>query len=153
MGWAFETLLAFMAAVSFGILFNVPRNTLISCGIVGTSGWFIHRLYVATLEDPIQATFVGAFIVTLAAHLLARRYRMPMIVFSVSGIIMLVPGGRAFNAMRHVVENDYLTAIAFASEAFMISGAIAMGLVFAEVFMQIVFKAKNSRRKRREPSL
>jgi uncharacterized membrane protein YjjB (DUF3815 family) len=43
--------------------------------------------------------------------------------------------------MRQVAENDYLAAIPLAAKAFMISGAIAMGLVFAEVIVQSVMKA------------
>ena len=140
MAWILEALIAFLAAVSFSIIFNTPAKTLISCGIVGMSGWLAHSLYVGLGGDSVQATFFGAFIVAIAAHLLSRVFRMPMIIFSVSGIIMLVPGGRAFNAMLHVVENDYLTAMSYAGEALMISGAIAMGLVFAEVLMQLVFK-------------
>ena len=30
-----------------------------------------------------------------------------MIIFSVAGIIPLVPGGTAYNAMRNIVEKDY----------------------------------------------
>jgi uncharacterized membrane protein YjjB (DUF3815 family) len=89
--------------------------------------------------DSIQASFAGAFIIG-AAHILSKRFRMPMIIFSVPGIILLVPGGLAYNAMRNIVENDYLTAISYASKAFMTSGAIAMGLVFAEVLMQLIFR-------------
>ena len=53
--------------------------------------------------------------VALVAHIFAKRFRTPMIIFSVAGIIPLVPGGMAYNAMRHIVEKDYLTAISFAS--------------------------------------
>jgi uncharacterized membrane protein YjjB (DUF3815 family) len=69
-----------------------------------------------------------------------------MIIFSVAGIIPLVPGGMAYNAMRHIVENDYITSISYASRAFMVSGAVAMGLVFAEVIIQLVFRTTMRRK-------
>lgn len=72
-----------------------------------------------------------------------------MIIFSIAGIIPLVPGSKAYNAMRHIVENDYLEAIAFASEALMISGAVAMGLVFAEVLIQLFFQLQAKRIQRK----
>ena len=65
---------------------------------------------------------------------------MPVIVFSVAGIITLVPGGTAYNAMRNIVQQDYNSAIQNGTLVFMISGAIAMGLVFAEVIMQIIYR-------------
>lgn len=101
----------------------------------------MYSVYVGWTNDPMQASFLGAFVVAIVAHIFARRFRMPMIIFSVAGIIPLVPGGMAYNAMRHTVENDYLTAISFASRAFMVSGAIAMGLVFAEVIIQLIFRS------------
>ncbi|MGI2327834.1 threonine/serine exporter family protein [Planococcus sp. YIM B11945] len=149
MNWLVEALLSFTAAAAFGIIFNAPRNTLVSCGLVGMCGWLIYRTYFLAFDDSVQASFAGAFAVALAAHILARKFKMPMIIFSIAGIIPLVPGSKAYNAMRNIVENQYLEAIAFASEALMISGAVAMGLVFAEVLMQLFFRRQAKRTQRK----
>jgi uncharacterized membrane protein YjjB (DUF3815 family) len=140
MTWIIQGILSYIIAISFAIIFNAPRNQLVACGVVGMSGWLIFSGFSLFLDDTVQASFAGAFVVALAAHILSKRFKMPMIIFSVPGIILLVPGGLAYNAMRNTVENDYLTAISFASKAFMTSGAIAMGLVFAEVLMQLIFR-------------
>lgn len=145
MNWPLEAFLSFLAAGAFGVVFNAPRRTLVSCGLVGMSGWLIYRMYFLMFEDSVQATFAGAFAVALVAHILAKKFKMPMIVFSIAGIIPLVPGSKAYNAMRNIVENNYLEAISFAADALMVSGAIAMGLVFAEVLMQMVFKQQAKR--------
>jgi len=140
MTWIIQIVLSFIIAISFAIIFNAPRKHLFACGIVGMCGWLIFSGFTLMSGDSVQASFAGAFVVALAAHILSKWFRMPMIIFSVPGIILLVPGGLAYNAMRHIVENDYLTAISYASKAFMTSGAIAMGLVFAEVLMQLIFR-------------
>ena len=146
MTWIIQGLLSFIIAISFAIIFNAPRKKLVACGVVGMSGWLIFSVFTLVSGDSVQASFAGAFMVALAAHILSKRFRMPMIIFSVPGIILLVPGGLAYNAMRNIVENDYLTAIGFASRAFMTSGAIAMGLVFAEVLMQLIFRYLRKRK-------
>jgi uncharacterized membrane protein YjjB (DUF3815 family) len=146
MTWIIQGLLSFIIAISFAIIFNAPRKKLVACGVVGMSGWLIFSVFTLVSGDSVQASFAGAFMVALAAHILSKRFRMPMIIFSVPGIILLVPGGLAYNAMRNIVENDYLTAIGFASQAFMTSGAIAMGLVFAEVLMQLIFRYLRKRK-------
>jgi len=146
--WIVQGVFSFLAATSFGILFNAPRKTLLYCGFVGMMGWLIYSTMNELLIDPVKASFLGSFVVAILAHLFARRFRTPMIIFSVAGIIPLVPGGMAYNAMRHIVEKEYLTAITFASGAFMVSGAIAMGLVFAEVIIQLTFRSIRSRKKR-----
>ena len=136
-----QILLSFIATFCFGVIFNAPKRVIPYCGLVGSIGWSIY--YILTnweSVDRIQATFLSAFVVAFIAHLFARSKRMPVIVFSVAGIITLVPGSTAYNAMRNIVEQDYNTAIQNGMLVFMISGAIAMGLVFAEVIMQIVFR-------------
>ena len=137
MDYLLQAGLSFLAAVAFGILFNAPRRMLIHCGLVGTVGWLVFSVTQTIAEDQVVATFLGAFTIALMSHIFARRRKMPMILFSVSGIIVLVPGATAYNAMRNVVEQDYLMAIELATRALLISGAIAMGLVFAEIIMQI----------------
>ena len=147
MTWIIQGVLSFLAAAAFGIIFNAPRRMLFYCGFVGMTGWLIYSTFNQYSRDPVQASFLGAFAVAIVAHLFAKRFKMPMIIFSVAGIIPLVPGGMAYNAMRHIVENDYITSISYASRAFMVSGAIAMGLVFAEVIIQLFFQT-TMRRKR-----
>jgi uncharacterized membrane protein YjjB (DUF3815 family) len=137
-----QILFSFIASTGFGIIFNAPRRSLIHCGFVGMVGWVSYILLADAGVDSVIASFVGSFAVALVGHIMAKRFRMPMIIFSVAGIIPLVPGGLAYNTMRQVVQNDYLAAIPLAAKAFMISGAIAMGLVFAEVFVQSVMKLK-----------
>ncbi|WP_342515154.1 threonine/serine exporter family protein [Sporosarcina sp. FSL K6-1522] len=147
MTWVIQAILSFLAATGFGIIFNAPRKMLFYCGFVGMTGWLVYSVANELSGDAMQASFLGAFAVAIVAHIFARRFRTPMIIFSVAGIIPLVPGGMAYNAMRHTVENDYITAISFASRAFMVSGAIAMGLVFAEVIIQLVFRSAARRKK------
>lgn len=146
MDYAVQLLVSFVATACFGIIFNVPLNRVIYCGVVGAMGWLVYYECMLREIDPVQASFLGAFAVAIAAHALARKYKTPMIVFNVSGIIPLVPGGIAYNAMRSAVENDYLMSLQYGSKAFMISGAIAMGLVFAEVLMQLIFRTLRAMR-------
>ena len=140
MPWIIHGILSFIIALSFAVIFNAPRKQLVAAGFVGMCGWLVFNVYGIFADDTIQASFAGSFVVALAAHILSKRRKMPMIIFSVPGIILMVPGGLAYNSMRNIVENDYLEALSYASKAFMTSGAIAMGLVFAEVLMQLIFR-------------
>ncbi|MGC4378684.1 threonine/serine exporter family protein [Fictibacillus sp. Mic-4] len=133
---------SFIASGAFGILFNVPRQTLLKCGIVGMLGWIIYFLLDIEEVDQVLATSIAAFFVAVISHFFAKRYKTPIIIYSVAGIIPLVPGGLAYDAMRNFVENDYNIAIQLAAKAFMISGAIAFGLVFSEVINQMIRKMK-----------
>ena len=132
--------LSFIAALAFGILFNAPKKALFYCGLVGMIGWLVYFFVRSLTTDQVSASFAGAFSIAFVAHLMARKFKMPMIIFSVAGIIPLVPGGSAYNAMRNIVEKNYGMAVEYGSLALMISGAVAMGLVFAEIITQIWMK-------------
>ncbi|HWL12555.1 MAG TPA: threonine/serine exporter family protein [Ureibacillus sp.] len=135
-----QLLFSFIFTACFGVIFNAPTKAIPYCGFVGAIGWIIYYVLIQNNVTEVQASFIGAFIVAIVAQVFARRFKMPMIIFNVSGIIPLVPGGIAYNTMRNIVELDYTMGIQNGMRAFMISGAIAMGLVFAEVIIQLVMR-------------
>ncbi|WP_409303397.1 threonine/serine exporter family protein [Peribacillus sp. SCS-155] len=135
-----QLITSFIASAAFGVIFNVPKQSLIKCGFVGMAGWAVYYGLVSRDADSVLATLAAAFLVAVIAQYFAKFYKTPVIIFSVSGIIPLVPGGLAYDAMRHFVSNDYNMAIQLAAKAFMFSGAIAMGLLLSEVMNQLVRK-------------
>lgn len=142
-----QIMTSFLASAAFGVLFNVPRNTLIKCGLTGMVGWMFYYILETHHFNLVFATLIGAFWVAIISQFFARRYKTPIIIFSVCGIIPLVPGGTAYDAMRHFVMNDYSTAIALAAKVLLMSGAIAIGLVVSEVLNQLFRQTVSSRRK------
>ncbi|MGG0285736.1 threonine/serine exporter family protein [Peribacillus butanolivorans] len=142
-----QLITSFIASAAFGVIFNVPKNSLFQCGCVGMLGWALYFLLVENEINSIIATLAAAFIVAVISQYFAKRYKTPITIFNVSGIIPLVPGGLSYDAMKHFVENDFNIAVQLATKAFMLAGAIALGLIFAEVINQLI--TKYNRRKLR----
>ncbi|MGM7634845.1 threonine/serine exporter family protein [Bacillus sp. Hm123] len=128
---------SFIAAAAFGVIFNAPKESLLTSGFVGMIGWIVYYLFWKEGVNAVLSTGISAFVIAIISHVYSKRYKMPIIIFTVAGIIPLVPGGISYNAMRSFVQNDYNTALALAAKAFMISGAIAMGLIVSEVLRTI----------------
>ncbi|MBM7540958.1 threonine/serine exporter family protein [Amphibacillus cookii] len=137
-----QLLVSFIAAAGFAIIFNAPRRVLWQCGVVGMLGWFVYTLLRLLVIDAIVATLLAAIVVAIVSQILAKWFRTPIIIFNVSGIIPLVPGGLAYDAMRQFVENNYDQAIPLAARVIMLSGAIALGLICSEVINQMIRQAK-----------
>lgn len=137
-----QLITSFIAAAAFSVIFNTPKNRLIQCGLVGMLGWFIYIILTVNNIDSVVATVVASILVAVLSQLCAKFYKTPIIIFIVSGIIPLVPGGLAYDAMRKFVENDYNLAIQLAAKAFLTSGAIAIGIVFSEIINQLIRKAR-----------
>ncbi|MCM3162500.1 threonine/serine exporter family protein [Metabacillus litoralis] len=140
-----QLITSFIASAAFGIIFNAPVQALFRCGFAGMVGWMIYIGLFEYSNDSVFASLIASFVIAIISQYYAKKHKTPVIIFNVSGIIPLVPGGLAYDAMRQVVENDYNAAIPLAAKAFMISGAIAIGLVLSEVMNQIIRKAKQKR--------
>ncbi|OKL37505.1 threonine/serine exporter family protein [Domibacillus mangrovi] len=135
-------LFSFLAAASFGIMFNVPKKLLVKCGTVGMAGWMVYYFLSENSVDPLASTVAASFTIAVIGHVYARLYKTPVIIFTIAGIIPLVPGGIAYRAMRAFVQNDYDNAMSLAAKAFMISGSIALGLILSDVFYQLLLRKK-----------
>ena len=93
-----------LAALGFAMLFNVPRHVLLACMVTGALG---HALRTALMEGEmtiIPATLIGATAMGFIGLFYARHYRMPALVFTVSGAVTLVPGVFAFRTMIYLLR-------------------------------------------------
>lgn len=90
---------SFIASAGFAILFNAPKRTLVQCGTIGMLGWILYYLLHESEMDAVGATLAAALLVGVLSQLAARFYKIPIIIFNVAGIIPLVPGGLAYNAI------------------------------------------------------
>lgn len=131
---------SFIATSAFGILFNAPNRTLVKCGLIGMGGWLLYYLLEGYLNDAVTATLAATVFIAVLSQELAKRFKTPVIIYSVAGVIPLVPGGLAYETMRNFVENDYNTALASAAKVMMLAGVIAFGLVLSEVINQVIRK-------------
>ncbi len=140
-----QLITSFIAAAAFGLLFNVPKDMVLKGGLSGMIGWILYFSLVENGVDSVVASGSAAVLIGVIGRVFAKRYKTPVIIFNVSGIIPLVPGGLAYEAMRHFVVNDYNLALQLAAKAFLISGAIAVGIMLSEVFNQVMIKIKQAK--------
>lgn len=141
--WMVEQLVtSFFASAAFGIIFKAPKKSIIKCGFVGMIGWLVYLIFISNAFDSVSASLFASFVVGLFSQGFAKKYKMPVTIFIVCGIIPLVPGGLAYDAMRSFVENQYDLAIGKSTKTLLIAGSIALGLIFSEVINQIFRKER-----------
>lgn len=129
----YQFILSFFASMGFGILFNAPRRSLMQCGLTGAAGWLTYYIFINMDTNQILASFAGGIILTAVSIFNSRKMKMPVVIFITCGIIPLVPGGTAYQAMRNVVLEDYQLAFSFGMEAALIASAIALGIITSEM--------------------
>ncbi|MGV3243423.1 threonine/serine exporter family protein [Staphylococcus sp. 11261D007BR] len=138
-----QFIISFIATILFSILFNAPKRLLLAAGFVGAMGWIIYRITFDLNYGLVMAAFLGSFILGIMSHIMSRRYKRPVIIFIVPGIIPLVPGGAAYEATRLLVTNEYTQAVNQFLEVTLTSGAIAFGILCAEIFYYIYTRIKH----------
>ncbi|RYM05112.1 threonine/serine exporter [Sporolactobacillus sp. THM7-7] len=143
-----QSITSFLATASFGIIYNIPRRPLIQGGLIGMVAWMIYFALVAWRENDFLATMTASFVIAILSQIFARIYKNPVTLYSVSGIIPLVPGGLTYTVMRHAASDQYEMAIHLGEKALVLSGAIAMGLIFAEVLYQAVNRYRHKLKKK-----
>lgn len=139
-----QLIFSFFATAAYAIVTNVPRRALFWCGLSGMFGWIIYWLCVYFGTNAALGSLLGSLGVAFISDRFSKRFKMPVTIFNIPGMVPLVPGGLAYQAVRNLVTSSYSQAIDAGVQAIMIAGAIALGLVLSEVFNHNIrnFKVK-----------
>ncbi len=95
---------AWIPAVGFAMIFNVPKRMLIYCALGGA---FAHsfRYLLMHFGMPIEwATLAASSAMGFLGLYWSRKYLIPRPVFTVASVIPMIPGSFAFTTMIALVE-------------------------------------------------
>lgn len=139
---------AFIATVGFAVLFNVPPRVLFYCGLTGAAGIICRRALLDQGVNPVTATFCGATAVGFVGYFEARFFHMPRLIFTVTGIIPMVPGVTAFETVVYFMRDNILTGVETAIRVMLLVGAIGAGLMTARLTLGLRRTTAHKRRGR-----
>ena len=137
-----KAIFAAIPAVGFGMLFNVPKNTLAFCAFGGAFSYTCRALLMDMGISIEIATFIASLLIGMIALRWSRKYLIPRPVYTVASIIPLIPGTYAFAAMIALVDmnshgvtfEDTAMFIENALKALSILGAISFGLALPSLY-------------------
>ncbi|NLK74349.1 MAG: threonine/serine exporter [Clostridiales bacterium] len=141
-----QILVAFIATVSFALLFNVPYKEFGYCGLTGSIGWFFYLIVYSSLSSVVFASFVASIVITIISRLFAVNRKIPVTIFLISGIFTLVPGAGIYYTAYYLFSNEMYKAGYKGVETISIALAIAFGIMLVFVVPQKVFLWKNNRK-------
>lgn len=127
---------SFAGACGFAMLYNGAWRNVLHVGLIAIIGNEIRlTLHDIGLALP-SATFLGALAVGLTASLLGRWLNETRVALTVPGIIMMVPGLYAFEALVYFNQGDILAGLKAAILVGFVIGAMATGLAAARFISQ-----------------
>jgi len=124
-----QTLVAFIATISFSILFSVPKKHYFFCGVTGAMAWLCYLVMVSNDFSPVFATFAAAILLTVISRVFAIRHRVPVTVYLTAGIFPLVPGAGIYYTTYYLIMNQPGQATEAGIETIKIAVAIALGIM------------------------
>lgn len=92
-----------IAAIGFAILFNVPKRTLFPIGAMGAIGGLVKFGLMYFGIGIVFSSFVGAAVVGIISIQMAHLKNSPPLVFSIPGVIPMVPGAFAYRMMLGLI--------------------------------------------------
>lgn len=134
--------MALTCTISFSILFNVPRDSILKSGIIGALGWVVYITINDLFSSSVGGAFIGALTIGIVGEVFARLFKKPATVFIIPGIIPLVPGATSYYTMLAIIEKRYTDAADLGSETVFIALSIATGIIIASSTSKIFGKRK-----------
>ncbi len=129
MFWIITLIVGFLSCLGFCLLINIPRRSIVTAAIIGGLGWCTYQYFVTTGSSKAMAAFCGACVVALLSEISSRKFKEAATVYTIPGILPLVPGAGMYYTMRALINTDYDLAADYASSTFFIAGSIALALL------------------------
>lgn len=92
-----------IAAIGFGVLFNVPRRVIFPIWVLGLLGGLIKFTAMHFQVGIVFASFIGATVIGIISIQMAHMKNSPPLVFSIPSVIPMVPGFFAYKMMLGLI--------------------------------------------------
>lgn len=146
MGLYESFLYSFLATIAFAALFQAPKRTLITSGVIGAIGWVVFVYLRQHLEyNSFHANFIATVVLSLVSELSARMFKQPATVYLIPGIIPLVPGLGMYRGMKEIIEKSYGNGVNTLLTAGTDAAAIALGIMFVASIFRVLKMSANKK--------
>lgn len=120
----------------FGVIFKVPPKALIWSTFTGTCGWLM--LYgLSETRASAAGAFLASVVVGMVSLSFGRLFKQPSQVYSVPGIVAMLPGMLALSSFRYFATGDQDSGVALGFKVAITAVSIVFGLMTARIPFQI----------------
>ncbi|MGB5417321.1 threonine/serine exporter family protein [Algibacter sp.] len=93
-----------IAALGFGLLFNIPRKTMITVFVLGFAAGLIKFTLLNFGFNIVLATLIAVIFVGVVSMPLAHKIHHPPVVFCIPPVIPMIPGYFAYKTVLSVMN-------------------------------------------------
>lgn len=127
--WTLRVVASFLAVHGWAIMFNSPWREAVGSGVIAIVGSVVRLAMLDAGVIDHVATFVGALVIGVGCHLIARWFGLTRLIMLVPTLLVMIPGAPALQALLHFNSGDLFSALG--NGIFVVLQVIAMvcGLV------------------------
>lgn len=112
-----------IAAVGFGLLFNIPKRAILTVFLLGFGSCFIKFSLIFFHFNVVFSSFMASLFIGILSTPLAHRIHQPPVVFSIPSVIPMIPGYYAYETILSIMQftlskNDAVNKIELISAIF-----------------------------------
>ena len=133
----YDFMVCALATFFFGVIFCAPAKSMLISSVVGGLGYVIYDLCC----EP--GYFFGTLFVSITAEIFARIMKMPSVIFTIPGVIPLVPGVGLYNTMRCFVHGDTVNGLEVCVETLSCAGVMALAIALPPMMIKVCTRLKN----------
>jgi len=141
-----QIVFSFLVSGSTSILNNVQKKYFVLCGLAGVITTLAYNFFISYNNAAISS-LISCVILSICSQFFSQRTKIPSVVFTISGIMPIVPGSLLFKAFHSLAENDYNQAVNFGTQAILVGFSIAIGFLINEVLSSVLLNLKNDIKK------
>ncbi len=142
-----QTLFGSLAAIGFGVLFNISRRNLLWCGVTGGLALAVRTVGLQLGGSLESASFAAALAVGAVVQMFQERIGISRNTLDVAGCIPMVPGGFAAKAILGLfaltapvpIEPDktLIVSVEYFLRVTFTIGAIGTGLAIPSLLLRV----------------
>lgn len=140
--------MAFVVSFAVSLTFNIKGHKLVFAGFSGLIGYFVYSVVFHITGHSNFAILIGATAVGLYSETAAKVLKSPATVFSIPGILPLVPGIAAYEMIRFLVGSEPVSAVGKLTETLGGAGAIAFGIMLVTAVFRSVTGTRSKKPER-----
>ncbi len=141
---------AFGASFAFAIVFNIPKNKLLLSALGGMLGQLIYVISQLIVANDVALYLLATISIALYAEIMARITKSPTTIYLAVALIPLVPGGGIYYTMLYFINGETDLGVSTGIHTLLISGALAIGIIFVSSTINLIRKIMINRSKRKK---
>ena len=142
-----QVIVALVASLGFGIIFNIRGRKLIFAALGGGLSWFCYLYFTKNGLSTILSLFVSSIIFSVYSEICARSLKTPVTTLVICALIPLVPGAGMYNTMYETILGNIKGAVELGLNTIASAGALALGVIFVSTITKQVTNLKKVKEK------